>query len=159
MSVVEFISKFVDDPDPKDPYEFRIDDTLEAKLKIWPEAFMFLLIDYYKKYKKHGIKEPSEVKRQTEDYKADSDIFISFLNERIIETDNCDNNGLKFDDLHFVYSEWHKQTYGNNPKSYNKKEFKVNLIKKYGNKAVNSKNLWMGISFKDNGNDFMNDDF
>ena len=90
---------------------------------------------------------------------SEHDVFISFINERLVETDNAENGGLRFDDLHFVYSEWHKQTYGNNPKPYNKKEFKNNLIKKYGSKSVNNSNVWMGIAFKENGNDFMNEDF
>ena len=152
ISVVEFISKFVDEPDPKDPYEFMIDDTLDEKLKIWPEAFMFLLLEYFKKYKKYGIKEPMDVKRNTEDYKVESDMFAGFINERLEEVDNPDNGGIKLDDLYFVYQDWFKQAYGQNTKCPTRKELKENLIKKYGKKSTNSKNTWMGLAFRENTN-------
>ena len=150
ISVVEFISKFIDDPDPKDPYEFMIDDQLDEKLKVWPEAFMFILIEYFKKYKKYGIKEPSDVKRNTEDYKVESDMFVGFINERLMEVDNADAGGIKLDDIYFIYQDWHKQAYGQNSKCPTRKELKENLIKKYGKKASNSKNIWMGLAFKEN---------
>jgi len=150
ISVVEFISKFVDEPDPKEPYEFKIDDTLDEKLKLWPEAFMYLLIEYYKKFKKNGIKEPADVKRNTEDYQVESDMFVGFINERLIEVDNADSDGIKLDDIYFVYGDWHKQAYGQNTKCPTRKELKENLAKKYGKKATNSKNMWMGLAFKEN---------
>ena len=50
ISVVDFPSKFVDNPDPNEKYEFKIDDELDDKLKMWPEAFMFVLINYYRTY-------------------------------------------------------------------------------------------------------------
>ena len=150
ISVVEFISKFVDDPDPNEPYEFKIDDTLEEKLKLWPEAFMYLLIEYYKKFKKNGIKEPADVKRNTEDYQVESDMFVGFINERLIEVENADSTGIKLDDIYFVYGDWHKQAYGQNSKCPTRKELRENLIKKYGKKATNSKNMWLGLAFKEN---------
>ena len=153
ISVVEFISKFVDEPDPNEPYEFKIDDTLEEKLKLWPEAFMYLLIEYYKKFKKNGIKEPSDVKRNTEDYQVESDMFVGFINERLIEVDNSDSNGIKLDDIYFVYGDWHKQAYGQNSKCPTRKELRENLIRKYGKKSTNSTNMWMGLAFKENEHD------
>ena len=150
ISVVEFISKFVDYPDPSDPYEFKIDDTLDEKLKSWPEAFMFLLIEYFKKYKKNGIKEPNDVKRNTEDYQVESNMFIGFFNERLIETDNADSSGIKLDDIYNLYQDWHKQAYGQNSKCPTRKELKENLQKKYGKKHTNHKNIWLGLEFNEN---------
>jgi len=151
ISVVEFISNFVEEPDPNEPYEFMIDDDLEEKLKLWPEAFMYLLIEYFKKYKKYGIKEPNEVKRNTEDYKVDSDMFVGYFNEKLIEVENPENGGIKLDDIYFVYQDWHKQSCGQNAKCPTRKDLKDNLVKKYGKKAANSsKNVWIGLAFKEN---------
>ena len=151
ISVVEFISNFVEDPDPNEPYEFMIDEDLEDKLKIWPEAFMYLLLEYFKKYKKYGIKEPNEVKRNTEDYKVDSDMFVGFFSEKLIEVENPENGGIKLDDIYFVYQDWHKQAYGQNSKCPTRKDLKENLVKKYGKKAAtSSKNVWIGLAFKEN---------
>jgi P4 family phage/plasmid primase-like protien len=151
ISVVEFISNFVEDPDPSEPYEFMIDETLDEKLKIWPEAFMYLLLEYFKKYKKYGIKEPNEVKRNTEDYKVDSDMFVGFFSEKLIEVENPENGGIKLDDIYFVYQDWHKQACGQNAKCPTRKDLKDNLVKKYGKKAAtSSKNVWIGLAFKEN---------
>ena len=151
ISVVEFISNFVEDPDPSEPYEFMIDEELDEKLKIWPEAFMYLLLEYFKKYKKNGIKEPNEVKRNTEDYKVDSDMFVGFFSEKLIEVENPENGGIKLDDIYFVYQDWHKQAYGQNAKCPTRKDLKDNLVKKYGKKAAtSSKNVWIGLAFKEN---------
>ena len=151
ISVVEFISNFVEEPDPNEPYEFMIDEGLDEKLKIWPEAFMFLLLEYFKKYKKYGIKEPNEVKRNTEDYKVDSDMFVGFFSEKLIEVENPENGGIKLDDIYFVYQDWHKQAYGQNAKCPTRKDLKDNMVKKYGKKAAtSSKNVWIGLGFKEN---------
>ena len=95
MSVVDFPSKFVDSPDPKNKFEFKIDDTLNDKLQIWPEAFIYLLInEYYVKFKSSGIREPAEVKKNNAEYKADSDIFTLFIQEKI-EEDCSNDKGVK----------------------------------------------------------------
>lgn len=159
ISVVDFPSKFVDEPDPDEPYEFKIDDELDLKLKQWPEAFMFILIQYFKKYKKNGIKEPTEVKRNTEDYQFDSDMFISFFNERLVEVNNADSGGIKLDDIYFMYQDWYKQANGQNAKCPSRKDLNDNMIKKYGKKKSNSK-TWFGLAFSEitSNNDIIIDD-
>ena len=147
MSVVDFPSKFVDSPDPKNKFEFKIDDTLNDKLQIWPEAFIYLLInEYYVKFKSSGIREPAEVKKNNAEYKADSDIFTLFIQEKI-EEDCSNDKGVKLDDIYFVYQEWFQQSYGQIKDIENKKEFKKLLSKKYG--ANIQKNAWTNIKIKD----------
>ena len=62
VRVVRFKSKFRENPDPKDPYEFKVDTTLPDKFENWAEPFMYMLLQYYKKYKQNGLFEPPEVK-------------------------------------------------------------------------------------------------
>ncbi len=147
ISVVDFPSKFVDEPDPDDAFEFQIDENLDEKLKIWPEAFMSLLISYYIKYRKNGIKEPEEVKKFTEEYKSESDIYMQFFNEKLVVLDDCDNEGIKLDDIYFVFQEWFKEANGQSNKCPTRKELTSNLNKRYGNK--NNKKVWKGLAFKD----------
>ena len=40
---LEFRSRFVDNPNPKNNFEYAIDDDLTRKMEHWPEAFMILL--------------------------------------------------------------------------------------------------------------------
>ena len=62
LRVVAFKSKFRHNPDPNDPYQFPIDTSLSLKFESWAEPFMFILLQYYKKYKLEGLYEPDEVK-------------------------------------------------------------------------------------------------
>ena len=146
MSVVDFPSRFVESPDPKNKLEFKIDEKLNEKLKIWPEAFIFILLsEYYVKFREHGNKEPSEVKKNNADFKADSDIFALFIKEKI-EEDLTNDKGTKIDEIYSEYQEWYRQSYGQTKSLESKKEFKTQLTKKYG--ANINKNAWIGIKLK-----------
>jgi phage/plasmid-associated DNA primase len=53
--IIPFNSRFVDNPDPNNPNnpnEFQKDVHLNEKFIVWAEPFMFLLLQYYKVYKK-----------------------------------------------------------------------------------------------------------
>ncbi|GAX85148.1 hypothetical protein CEUSTIGMA_g12567.t1 [Chlamydomonas eustigma] len=80
IRVVEFTSKFVDKPNPDvNDNEFPIDIDLLVKLQRWKEAFMALLLLYYKRYIVEGIEEPAEVLRCTSEYKQQNDHLADFV--------------------------------------------------------------------------------
>ena len=141
--VTEFISKFVDkdDLDPGVDNQFPIDYDLSTKMKMWPEAFMWMLIQEYHNYKKNGLKEPPEVRKNTDAYKQESDSFLQFIYESLEESIT---DKIKVDDAYHVYREWFKNS-GNNAKPPQKKDFIKNVSKKYGN--PNSRGYWKGITF------------
>ena len=86
IRVVEFISKFCDNPNPNKPYEFLIDRTLLEKLEGWCQVFMYMLIKNYQNvYKKEGTHEPPEIIRPTVCLRLDNDIYSQFVEENIIE--------------------------------------------------------------------------
>ena len=61
--VLPFKSEFVDNP--TNPNQFLKDPYLCEKLEEYGEAFMSILIHYYKKYSTDGLKEPKEVMKYT----------------------------------------------------------------------------------------------
>lgn len=77
IRVVEFTSKFTEDP--KGENEFPIDLDLSKKLECWKECFMALLIEYYKKYAEEGIHEPEAVLKCTTEYKNQNDHISSYI--------------------------------------------------------------------------------
>ena len=79
IRVVEFTSKFREFPDKTKPNEFKMDKNLAEKLEDWAEPFMYILLQYYKHYKKNGLFEPNSVKMNTQMYKQDSDVFSQFF--------------------------------------------------------------------------------
>ncbi len=152
LSVVEFISVFTDKPDPNEKFQFMIDENLGEKLAVdgpWVEPFIFMLIEYYKKYLKSGLSEPAEVRKYTEEYQSESDFFIQFINEKIVELDDSDTQ-LRLDEIYYEYQMWFKQTKGQGVKCPSRKELKANLTKKFGSKTVaNNKNAWVGLQIKE----------
>jgi len=83
IRVVEFTSRFCENPNPENPNEFMMDKDLRKKMEEWQEHFMSLLIEYYKKYVVEGIKEPDEVLKCTRDYQRSNDIMMDFYEQEI----------------------------------------------------------------------------
>ena len=97
IRVVEFTSKFTDNPDPEKPNEFPIDYDLCTKMEDWYEHFMALLIEYYKKYQAEGITEPAEVMRCTTEYKSQNDHMAYYVNKYF---EKRDSGFLSLDEAH-----------------------------------------------------------
>ena len=152
LSVVEFISVFTDKPDPNEKCQFMIDENLGEKLALdgpWVEPFIFLLIEYYKKYLKSGLSEPAEVRKYTEEYQSESDNFIQFINEKIIELDDTEVQ-LRLDEIYYEYQMWFKQTKGQGVKCPSRKDLKSAFTKKFGKKgAPTDKNAWLGLGIRE----------
>ena len=150
MRCVKFPSKFTYEPDPLNPFEFPIDENLSDKLSEWPEAFMYILLQYYKKYKKNkGIYEPASVKEHTQAYKNKSDQFSQFFSERIKILDKNSNQTIHIDEAYYEFQEWFKLAYGNvRPPS--RKDLQTNMEKKFGKSA--NPYIFQNITWK-NGNE------
>jgi len=128
IRVIDFNSKFCDNPDPNKPNEFSIDKSIKEKMKKWKPYFMSILIRYYGIYKKEGLTEPEEVLIATNRYKTDNDKFNEFFDKTIVE----DNNNIEnFKDIYSQMSYWWSMNY-NNVKIPDVKELKRSLKTKYG---------------------------
>ena len=149
LRVVEFTSKFVEDP--QEPNEFPIDMDLTEKMKDWNEAFMSILIKYYKRFKlgdeslgiKPGLHEPPEVLACTNNYRKFNDIYAEFLSENVEE---YPNSQLKIEEIYSIFKIWYKESYTES-KCPSKKELKGYMEKKYGpyGKGGGRKGGWRGI--------------
>jgi len=89
IRVVEFNSKFTDNPNPDNEEighpQFKKDKTVKDKMnsKEYAEVFLWLLLTYYRKFTKEGLIEPEEVKLTTKEYKLNSNVYENFVNVRI----------------------------------------------------------------------------
>lgn len=90
VRAVHFPSKFTENPDPSNKYEFKIDKEISLKFEDWKETFMSLLLNYYKKYVDEGIFEPEEVLAFTNEYQKENDFITEFIDECIQKLDNED---------------------------------------------------------------------
>jgi P4 family phage/plasmid primase-like protien len=111
IRVVRFSSKFVENPDPDDPDQFKADTNLHEKLSQWKEGFFWLLTQYYKRYKLGdaekgilpGVKEPKEVLEVTNQYRNRNDILSEFMQEHTTEDAKC---VITLIDLYSRYLSW-----------------------------------------------------
>lgn len=86
VQLVNFTSKFVDEPKGKN--EFKRDSELKNRMEVWKDYLPGILIHYYRKYKKEGIIIPSEVLEATKKYKNNEDIYNNFMIKHLKKTDN-----------------------------------------------------------------------
>lgn len=127
MSVVEFLSKFRTNPDPSNKYEFPKDQFLSQKLQRWKEMFMVILVEYYKKYKSCGLVEPAEVRKATQEYLKDSDMYTQFRDDKMVK----DEYGLlKLEEAYVTFKSWYTDNMIGKPPV--RREFKNNIEHKLG---------------------------
>lgn len=84
LVVIDFPSKFVPHPDPKNPNEKPMDETVDFKVQSveWAECFMAYLLHLYREG--HGLRKlepPAEVLEYTNEYKEESDSIARFIGD------------------------------------------------------------------------------
>jgi P4 family phage/plasmid primase-like protien len=103
IRVVEFTSKFVENP--VEEHEYPIDLDLSEKMEHWREHFMALLIDTYQVYLKEGIQEPEEVVACTREYKRKNDHLGDFIHNCV---EPCPGAFLSLNDAFSELKTWIK---------------------------------------------------
>lgn len=153
LLVIPFKSKFVDNPDPSNPYEFKIDTSLQEKMDTWSQALILILIKFYKHYIDDGgygipslntigepiLKLPFEIETAINEYKSDTNVYAQFLFEKV---EKETNSLLKLSDIYDAYTQWHMiNAIGGKPISRPsfKKEMEKSILKNcYHTKGINS---------------------
>ena len=138
IRVVEFQSKFKDNPvdnDPDEPYQFKVDKKLEEKFDKWKIAMMALLLERVK-VTNGNVTDCDMVLSKSNEYRNGQDYLAEFIKEKIAE---CPEGKVKKTEVYNEFKEWYTLQYGRNiPKG---KELYDVLNKKYGR----YKNGWHGI--------------
>jgi P4 family phage/plasmid primase-like protien len=127
IEVVEYISKFTDDPrpSPANPHQYIADEQLTKKLELWNVLFVVKLLDKYRIYNKEGTKPPKEVKDKTKSYKTCNDVIANWVDADLVECEGFNT----FDELYDAWERWCDDE-GYPPKQRpEKKEVKEALIK------------------------------
>lgn len=150
VRVTQHLSKFTDNPSPDNHLEFEIDRTITDQMKDWYEPFMWILLQYYKKYLTHGLHEPNEVLKYTNDYQLRHDHVANFLQERVKETKQS-TDCLMFLELYDEYKFYVRENFKGVPQK-NKTEFMETITKKLGafsmpSSSNSQKQGWVGYKF------------
>lgn len=107
IRVVPFETKFVDNP--KESNERQKINNIDDLITEWRSAFMSLLLEKYKNYRKYGIDEPAKVLIHTNEYQNISDIYMEFIRDSIISTTNT-KEYITYDDIWEEFKAWYKRS-------------------------------------------------
>jgi P4 family phage/plasmid primase-like protien len=80
IRVIDFPSRFVDEPNGEN--EYKIDRTLPSRMRediTWRQTFIKILLEYYYK----DVKEPVEVQVKTNEYRQENNDFYNWLEENV----------------------------------------------------------------------------
>jgi len=117
---------------------FHRDNNFSEKIPSLSQAFVWLMFQTYKYVSRNGYsKEPQQVTEATENYKMNNDTFLQFTNERIVKDDSEDCEGITLVEVHNIYKEWYKETFGHLNNCPNKNDLKEYLYKKWGVARLN----------------------
>jgi putative DNA primase/helicase len=106
---IPFLSKFVDRPDPKEPYQFKIDRDIEDKYyEQWGPAFVNILIEHLKLFQKEGLNPPDIVLRCTENYRNKCDYINSFARMYLEKSDKR-SDMVTVPQVYEKFVEWYRK--------------------------------------------------
>ena len=127
IEVVEYISKFTDDPrpSPANPHQYKADEQLTKKLELWNVLFVIKLLDKYRKYNLEGTCPPKEIKDKTKSYRTSNDIIANWMDDDVIECDEF----CSFDELYDAWERWCDDEGYMAKQRPEKREVKLELLK------------------------------
>ena len=127
IEVVEYISKFMDDPrpSPANPHQYKADEQLSKKLEQWNVLFMVKLLEKYCRYNKEGTLPPKEVKDQTKAYRTSNDIIANWMD---VDLDECEEF-CGFDELYDAWERWCDEEGYHSKQRPERNEVKESIIK------------------------------
>jgi len=138
IRVVEFLSKFVEDPqsdDPDEPYQFKVDKKLDDKFDSWKVAMASMLIEKAKATK-GNVDDCNMVLAKSNEYRNNQDYLSEFVKEKIVV---ATEGKIKKQEVYNEFKEWFTLQHGRNvPKG---RELFQYLDKKFGK----YKNGWFGV--------------
>ena len=113
---VEFKSQFLTEAeiDEDNPHHFLRDETLSKKFPEWKEAFLWMLIEHFKLFKKNNyrIPEPDSVTAYTKQYHEKQEHFRDFCQEHlksIVKPTEEPGAVLSMKDIYREYKNWHME--------------------------------------------------
>jgi P4 family phage/plasmid primase-like protien len=149
IRVIEFKSKFCENPDPTKPHEFPIDQELSDKFERWADVFIAMLIEHHKGTEPKAIKEPMEVRIATESYKKNNDVIGQFADERIEECDDP-NTRLQINAIFAEFRSWSNASVAKGKRMPDKNQLRAYFEKLYGHYDARG---WRKLRLKEEGDE------
>lgn len=107
IRLIEFTSRFSENPDPKKPNEFLIDREIPNKINRWKETFISMLLHIRIHLDITKIPEPKIIEDATKRFYMEQDLIAQFISDKIEETDDNDDK-LLIEHIFPHYKNWFK---------------------------------------------------
>ncbi len=142
IAVVDFLSKFTDNPvhnDPTTPYQFKTDENLINRLEGWKTVMAALLVE--RAFDTGGrLRECSYVVASSDKYREKQDYISEFIADRIV----LDPAGtITKPGLTFEFKAWYESTYGRGGPAI--KEVQTYMDRKF--QKCSETKVWKGVRF------------
>jgi len=143
LRVIEFSSRFCENPDPEKKNEFMMDLELSEKFEQYSDYFLSMLIDRHKNINPNKITEPREVINATQKYKDNNDIIGQYLNDKIsYSEDNKEKLGIN--DIYNDFRIWVNENIPKGKKCPDRIQLRSYIEKTYGPYGIG----WKGLKIK-----------
>ena len=70
---------------------------------------MWMLLEYMRRYKREGMREPSQVVQASKEYKKRSDSYLQFLDDNFVNTGN-EQDKISFQEMNEAFRMWWRST-------------------------------------------------
>lgn len=112
LKTVPWESKFIANPDPKKPNEYKIDRSISSKKHTWKSVLMWILLDqYYKKSLDYdNFKEPEKVLEATRKYQEKNDTIMEFIGANYTLT-NLPNDKVSLLEIYNRFKQWYAESF------------------------------------------------
>ena len=161
LTVINFPSKFIPRSEMTGrDYEFERINNMNDKLEELKEAFIWLLLEYFKEFKElmksTGLIEPAEIVESTNNERKKNNPIKQFIDDRIVYSPNKSDK-FNITEIYTVFRSYMTDS-GHNPKLLPKRtEFQqkfnieyVNIIKRNTNRTLEIKkfkNEWANVTY------------
>lgn len=158
FQILPFLSTWLKSGYPEDPAEqmkqrkFKMDPFFENRIPELAQAMLWVMVEYFPKYKAEGLKAPVIVTEHTQRHWSENDPYINFRDECLSyaykgeakEQKIDDSQSMTATDLYRHFKIWYKDMYpGATP--IQQKDFAREMKQSHRLGPTNSKKRWVGI--------------
>lgn len=143
IRVIEYMSRFLDNPDPTKPTEFPIDPDIVEKLDRWADVFISMVIHHHKQIDPKHMEEPMEVRIATEGYKKNNDVIGQYVIDKIIKSGETSDR-LQLLKISQDFKNWAYQNVSKGKKLPDRGQLRAYMEKTFGAYPVDGKG-WKGL--------------
>lgn len=125
---------------------FKMDPDFEKRIPILASAFLWILVQYFPKYCKYGLKDPQSVIDYTREYWSNNDIYGKFVNDNVKEAyisegERDMNSKVTMNQLYTEFKTWFRSSYPQD-RLPNRDVVRADFIKRWGRSGSDG---WPGL--------------